>query len=750
MNSSPLISKPVPPLRRAATWAATLALAGLAGSPAQAQYHVSPQGNDTATGSAIAPVQTLTRALQLARTLRAPGPSGDQTILLREGLHRLDRTIVIGQADNRDEGRTLTVAAFPGERPVLSGGEPIRGWRRLAAADEPAALPAAARGKLWVADLPEVRAGRWRFHALFDGFKLLPRARSAEHTSRTPRVGFANRLDHRDTLDFPEDSIQPWANLGDVEIFSRPNHSWLVNYLGIAAVDTATKSVRTSVPATYCQSGAFWVENTLEVLDEPGEWVLNRAQGRLYLWPCGAEPSSEIVAPRVETLIRVAGRADEQGSADEPVRGIRLRGLTFAHTDRDVWGPADAGIQHDWAMWDNDDACLRFRVAQDCEVTDCTFIAAGNHGIRADLFAQRLRITGNTFRHLGACGVLLCGYGPGTKDVNGHHEVVDNEFQDLGTLWWHSPAIFIWQSGDNLIANNYVHDLPYNGIVVSGVRPRFYAIDTPEVGRPVYPPALRENLRVMRWREIGWPTTAEQVAAFAHARRNVIRDNEIHDVMLRLKDGNAIYVSAAGAGNLVQRNVVYRMGESAAIRTDDDQSGTLITENVMIGSGLVIKDANNAWNNLLINGDLRIASDRPECRIEHNVYYFTQPTAGYCRYDTGNRYYFADKIATGQPVVPPRTDRNLLFAPDEATARKFLTSMQEQWDSDRASVFGHPRLRDPARGDFTFEAGSPALALGIHSIDTSTVGLRREPMRRRLSRGGGIELNATAKPAEVD
>ncbi|MGH8019929.1 MAG: sulfatase-like hydrolase/transferase [Opitutaceae bacterium] len=187
--------------------------------------------------------------------------------------------------------------------------------------------------------------------------------------------------------------------------------------------------------------------------------------------------------------------------------------------------------QHDWAMWDKDDACVRFRVAQDCEVVDCVFEAAAGQGVRAYLFARNIRIRGNTFRNLGAGGVLLCGYGPGTKDVNGGNKIVDNEFHDLGTLWRHSPAVFLWQSGENIVANNYIHDLPYNGIVLSGVRPRHFAIATPRIPKPTFPPGVREDLRLIRWREVGAPRTPEDIPPFSHTRGNIIRDNEIHDAI---------------------------------------------------------------------------------------------------------------------------------------------------------------------------------------------------------------------------
>ncbi len=56
----------------------------------------------------------------------------------------------------------------------------------------------------------------------------------------------------------------------------------------------------------------------------------------------------------------------------------------------------------------------------------CRFINSGGTGIRLDLHAQRNRITDSEFAHLGEAGILLVGYGLGTKDVNHHNDIINN------------------------------------------------------------------------------------------------------------------------------------------------------------------------------------------------------------------------------------------------------------------------------------------------------------------------------------
>ena len=132
----------------------------------------------------------------------------------------------------------LTFAAFPGEHPVVSGGIPVTGWKRLESA--PAELPAKAVGKVWVADMPE---GMDRFYTLYDSHGRLNRARNS---------GFAyTKPGNTRTLHFPEGALKNWDNLEDVEIQVRPSRAWVINMLPLASVDEASGVAKTSVSATY-------------------------------------------------------------------------------------------------------------------------------------------------------------------------------------------------------------------------------------------------------------------------------------------------------------------------------------------------------------------------------------------------------------------------------------------------------------------------------------------------------------------
>lgn len=383
-------------------------------------------------------------------------------------------------------------------------------------------------GKVWVADVP---ASLGRFYSLYDNEGPLPRAQSEGFVLQVPpgeKAGERPRSpESRRNLYFPPGRLKNWPNLDDVEVMVRPSVVWTMNILALESVDEEAHVARTQLSSTYAlrplggSRPSAWVENVLEALDQPGAWVLNTHTKKLYLWPRGSQPEG-IVAPRLRELIRVEGKIDVKGPTDVPVRGLRFKGLTFAHADRDLWVPGDRGIQHDWEMEDKPDALVRLRGAENCVIENCKFKDSGGNAIRLDYYARGNRISGNEIRNLGQGGVILIGYGPGTKDVNKGNQILNNDIHHCGLLYWHSVAIMLWQSGENQVAHNYIHDHASQGVVLSG--PRF-----PYFQRG--PSDVREVARTLRWSEIGEPLKSvsdyEKTLRFLHARNNIVEDNHV-------------------------------------------------------------------------------------------------------------------------------------------------------------------------------------------------------------------------------
>jgi hypothetical protein len=635
----------------------------------------------------------------------------------------------------------LSFAAYPGEHPVISAGVPVTGWKRLDGA--PVGLPQNAAGKVWVADMPE---GMERFYTLYDAAGRLKRAR--DDGFLTTKIG-----DLR-TLYFPEGALKNWDNLEDVEINIRPSRAWVINMLPLASVNEATGVAETAVSSTYAMgpipgwvhnpSGCnVWVENVLEALDEPGEWVVNTRTRKIYLWP--SDPAEDgaprnILAPSTSELIRVEGEIDYDGPNDTPVRGIAFSGLTFTHGDRRAWTSDETrlgwGLQHDWDLFDRPTALLRFRGAEACQVMDCKFINAGGSGVRLDLYAQRNRIENCEFAHLGEAGILLVGYGPGTKDVNHHNEIENNYIHHFSEITWHSPGIWAWQSGHNKIVHNELHHSGYSAVMITTRVPPNRGLNS-EGGRTIrqheIAPADKEH--AIRTYE-NWQVREK----YNHARHNLFENNEISHTVQLLSDGNAIYISGTGRGNVIRYNYIHDNLEHSfpsAIRCDDDQHETLMYGNVLyhnygFSAGIASKGRNDIINNFIVDpltapkhGYISLEwYPVTGSKIQRNVI-VSHPDGGNAQVQ---RPIHPDKQQQelGKPdLATTEMDSNLYFHPTDPHWVDEHLKVMRTAGNEKKSSFGDPRFVDPAGSDFNFKPGSPALELGIEPLDVSKMGRTR-------------------------
>ncbi len=588
--------------------------------------YVSVDGDAQADGSLANPYGSLPDAVEAVRVLRSGGYDAPVVIYLREGRYELEETLVLGIEDGAPATPRevsfeqygageiiephLTIAAYPGEHPVVSGGVPITGWKRLESA--PNNLPAESVGKVWVADMPD---GMERFYTLYDGQGRLNRARNS---------GFAyTKQGDKRTLHFPEGAMKHWDNLEDVEIQIRPGRAWAINMLPLASVDEDSGVATTGASATYemgplpgylhdPEASVVWVENILEALDEPGEWVVNTETRKIYLWPSDPAPDGSprgILAPTTTELIRVEGKIDYDGPTDTPVRGIAFSGLTFSHADRWSWKSDENrvgwGMQHDWDMFDRPTALLRFRGAEECQVTDCLFIHSGGSGLRMDLHAQRNRVIDSEFTHLGEAGILLAGYGPGSKDANHHNDIINNYIHHFSEITWHSPGLWAWQSGHNWMTHNALHHSGYSAVLITTRVEPGRSLNG-EGGRTIRQHEIdAEDKALPRHGYESWKIREK----YNHARHNLFEYNEISHSVQLLSDGNGIYVSGTGKGNIIRYNYLHdnlAHDLPAAIRCDDDQHETLIYGNVLyhnggFAAGIASKGINDIINNFIVD-----------------------------------------------------------------------------------------------------------------------------------------------------
>jgi hypothetical protein len=95
------------------------------------------------------------------------------TVLVHGGTYRLSRTLLFAPEDSGAADCPVVYRSFRDEKPVISGGRPITGWKETTVAGK----------TLWVADIPEVREGKWHFRQLWAG-------EDRRTLARNPNQGF--------------------------------------------------------------------------------------------------------------------------------------------------------------------------------------------------------------------------------------------------------------------------------------------------------------------------------------------------------------------------------------------------------------------------------------------------------------------------------------------------------------------------------------------------------------------------------
>ncbi|MDD4889220.1 MAG: right-handed parallel beta-helix repeat-containing protein [Phycisphaerae bacterium] len=509
----------------------------VASSPAD--FHVAVNGKDTNPGTKDKPFATVRRARDAIRAKVAVGLAGDVLVLIHGGVYSQTEAIAFGPQDSGTEKFSITYAAVPGEKVVLSGGRQIAGWKK-------------GEGNIWTAELPDVKAGKWYFRQLFVNDRRAIRARTPNidapwwklasvkregvETNPAPEqgqllLGKASKWNDPAELTISVDHpIAAWKNPADVEVVWLYNNDASRKRLGSIDEKAQTvvlkppfKWVAPSLPF-YCHIGypvhgrKCYFENAAEFLDQPGEWYLDRSTGVLSYWPRAGEDMTKasVVAPVAQnTLLAVTG------AKGKPVRNLHFKGLKVAYAD---WPLPPEGFLAWFGAMIVDfeppagrlvDPAVRFEHAVGCGFTDGEVAHASGQGILLGVGCARIVVEGNDIHDLGAGGISAGGsadrddlsfFPKAVIDIEGGEHtglrIANNHVHDCGHEFYGAIGILLGLARDSTVAHNWVHDISYAGIVSGG-------------------DGLR-NLNFMR--------------------NCTIEYNHVHDVMKTAVDGAGIYL----------------------------------------------------------------------------------------------------------------------------------------------------------------------------------------------------------------
>jgi len=667
-----------------------------------------PEPNPAGTDG---PFATLARARDAVRELKAS--AGGRVpfpvrVVVRGGKYFLEEPLALTAEDSGSQDFPVTYGAYPGEKPVVSGGRRVSGWQPY-------------KGKILQCSVDGAGGGQLKFRQLFYNGKSQVRARTPNFDPQNPYKGgwatMEGPAEPESQTAFiykPGTFPRRWAKPSEAEVNVFMGYGWANNIIPVQSIDEQTRVVTLEhstkrfmkpqiaydFPTPFNPNQRYRVENVLEELDQPGEWCWDSGEGKLYFWPPdGGIEQSEVTLPVLKGLIAL------RGTSHVAISGMTLTetgsGDNFHHQ-----GVEGVGAMFPMPDWQYCGEAVLLEGAEQCRVEDNRFFNIGGNAVYVKGPSARNLIRRNEIGEIGACGVCLVGIAD-KEQYPVFNEVVQNRIHRTGRLDMYSAGVFLGLSEGNVIGHNSIRHVPHHAI----------------------------NLGASGW------------------SRNIIEYNEIRDTCLETKDAGAINCwmeetekSLPRQGHIIRYNLIVDSRERG-IYLDNYTANCFVHGNIIVRSGF--------WGIMVNTGKNNV--------IENNVFVGTKYAFGVGNwmgglipalkgFTSGNRFYrniivgATDGVTVGEfygeaanvtvpgfsaltpgeaktPRAIAQSDYNLIF--DTPGAQSYLDDRRRAGFEVR-SVITDPLFVDPQNDDYRLPPESPAFELGFQAIDFSRIGPEEE------------------------
>jgi len=526
--------------------------------------YVAPEGDDSNPGSFGRPVRTLAKARDLVQP-KTGSMAADLLVYLRAGTYPVASTVTFSIADAGKNGHYVKYLAYPGEHPLITGGQPITGWK----------ISDASKNIYAVTGMTKP------FRQLYvNGVKAI-RARSPNLGTNGEPAFTKCKGSSGNAFQVASSDVSDWKNLTKVEMHLMV--LWADNLMRIASITTAGTTANIKIqspedmifarpnPAFFPSQMRFYFENAYEFLDQPGEWYLDETANTLYYKPRPGEDMGtvSVVAPMVETLVSVKGT-----STSDQAGYLWFQRLTFAHStymrpSQYGYLDAQAGQYNITAPGNNQQTVGR--PAAGVSVTNANHIH-----FERNLFAQMAAtgldfisgthddmIVGNAFTDIGGSGIAI---GKFVVDEKTEYHVVYNptDKSDVCTR--------------DTIKNNFVDHVTTEIQGANGI----------SAGYPAYLDLEHNEISHINYSGIsvgyGWNTATNAMT------NNKINFNNVHHVCEILADCGSIYtLSNQGPASEMQNNHCHDFQPSPwadyginNLYMDEGTDGFTVAHNVLV------------------------------------------------------------------------------------------------------------------------------------------------------------------------
>ncbi len=734
------------------TLAVLLSLTGCEQQRRGTVIHVSPQGRDNWSGQLAqpnsaqtdGPLQSLAAAQNTARRLKRENKilPNSITVQLHDGVYWLSETLTLNEEDSGADSMTIIWQAAPGESAIISGGQEIHGFEP---ATDPAILQRFAvnarahilQTTLAVDSLAAMSEKDGPGLEVFFNDARLQRARYPNtgylKITSVPQSGgkiinegswqwkrFGTPVGrHYGRIRYNDEQPRHWQPAKDIWLHGYFCWDWRDGFQSIERLEAQQQEITLAPPYHnygFHQEQRFYFLNVLEALDQPGEWYLDRASGRLYLWP---------PAPLENAAVKVS-RLNGPLLALHNTSHLRFENLTFELSRKNA---------------------IEIRGGRHNVIAGCT---VRNVGMTA------IVIEGGSYQGVQSCDIYNIGGGgivlnSGDRPTltSGHSFVDNTRFHDFGQVRKTTcPAIDARGVGTRL-THNLLHDSPDAGIAYLG------------------------NEMLLEYNEIhDIAKESDDVGAFYCGRDytmrgNVIRYNYFHHLQKPMYVGvMSVYLDDFSSGATIFGNIFYKAGRAVFMGGGREHT---IENNIFVDCApSIFLDARGLVRNTeFFDGRITTLTDRmqamnytappysekyPELltlyqddparpkhnRIQRNISIGGRWLDLYSGLDLSlleiKNNLIADSVIFRSSVETGVETENFteLGRENPETVAKFT-------QHGNKIIAGDPGFVSLPNGDFRLREDSPAFQLGFEKIPIEKIGLYRDAYRKSLPKKSGAK-----------
>jgi hypothetical protein len=475
----------------------------------QNTFFIATNGDDNNSGTIEKPLKSIQKVQDL---LFKSNIKGDIIIYFREGIYSLDQTIIF-KKNHHKENFNILFRSYNDEKVTISGSYKLSNSEWIQ------------KGNVW-----ELNVGKYKIPIGIRHFYI--------NGKRCVRAKHKIKLDNISV----NDDTTYYIIKSDTVL----DHLSNVRYLELVTtfkyrsnrikVDSIVKNKMYVNPENKVSvfhghiTDVEWIENAFEFLDQPDKWYYNEAERKIYYFSQpGENPNSSeinIQLPHLEKLLII-----------DSLSNITFENITFSYTTwtfPSIHGFNSIQASH-FGNWKNNSnledrnlyvipASIEVRYSSNILFKNCTFSHLGMDGISIDRGSKNCQIEECLFTDISSNAIRIGGIGgenPKNKLETSNITVNNCKIFNVACEYFSCVGIFIGYSTNISIIKNDIYDLPYTGIH-------------------------------MGW---GWDDNTFHILG-----NNCIAQNVIHDVLLKLCDGGAIYnLGSHNPTSLIESNNIFNI-----------------------------------------------------------------------------------------------------------------------------------------------------------------------------------------------